>query len=85
MNILLWIVFGGVAGWVATLLMGADVGYGILANILIGIAGAFIGGFIADKVNFKEGKPGADRPTDIWSFVWAVAGAALLLFVISLF
>ncbi len=85
MNFLLWVVFGGVAGWVATLLMGSDAGYGVLANIVIGIVGAFIGGFIADKVNLKEGNPGADRPTDVWSFVWAVLGAVVLLFVISLF
>jgi len=85
MNFLLWIVFGGLAGWLATVLTGSDLGYGILANIIIGIVGAFIGGFIADKVRLKEGAPGADRPTDFWSFLWAVIGAVVLLFVIGLF
>ena len=84
MNFLLWVVFGGIAGWVATLLTGADAGYGVFGNIVIGIVGAFLGGFIADKINFKQGTPGADRPTDIWSFVWAVVGAVVLLFLIGL-
>ncbi len=85
MNFILWIVFGGLAGWIATMITGADAGYGVLANILIGIVGAFIGGFIGDKVHVKQGMPGADRPTNIWSFVWAVVGAVVLLFIISLF
>lgn len=84
MNFILWIIFGGLAGWIATMIMGADAGYGILANIIIGIIGAFLGGWIADKVNFKEGTPGADRPTSFWSFVWAVVGAVVLLFIVGL-
>jgi uncharacterized membrane protein YeaQ/YmgE (transglycosylase-associated protein family) len=84
MNFILWIIFGGLAGWIATMIMGADAGYGVLANIIIGIVGAFIGGWIADKVNVKEGAPGADRPTNIWSFVWAVVGAVVLLFIVGL-
>ncbi|MDQ3089813.1 MAG: GlsB/YeaQ/YmgE family stress response membrane protein [bacterium] len=84
MNFILWIVFGGLAGWIATMLTSTEPAYGILGNIVIGIIGAFLGGFIADKVNFKEGSPGADRPTDIWSFVWAVLGAVVLLFIVGL-
>lgn len=84
MNILLWIIFGGLAGWIATLITGADVGFGILGNIVVGIIGAFLGGWIADKVNFKAETPGADRPTTVWSFLWAVVGAVILLFVIGL-
>ncbi len=84
MNFILWIVFGGLAGWIATMIMGADAGYGVLANIIIGIIGAFIGGWIADRVNVKAGTPGADRPTNVWSFVWAVVGAVVLLFIVGL-
>lgn len=84
MNILLWIIFGGIAGWVASLIVGADGSLGIIGNIVVGIAGAFVGGWIADAVG-AGGDGGADRPTSIMSFVWAVVGAILLLLILNLF
>lgn len=83
MNILLWIIFGGVAGWLASVIIGNDPSMGILENIVVGIIGAFLGGWIADKVGLG-GKPGADRPTSIVSFVTAVIGAILLLVIVNL-
>jgi uncharacterized membrane protein YeaQ/YmgE (transglycosylase-associated protein family) len=44
MGILFWIIFGGLVGWVASLVMGTDSQQGILLNIVVGIIGAFIGG-----------------------------------------
>lgn len=83
MNIILWIVFGGLAGWIATMIMGAEAGIGIMGNIIVGIVGAFVGGLIADQLGMG-GKPGADRPTSILSFVWAVVGAVILLALLNL-
>lgn len=83
-NMLLWVVFGGIAGWVASVIAGADAGMGILANVLVGIAGAFVGGYIADRAGLG-GTPGVERPTGIMSFVFAVIGALLLLLIINLF
>ena len=83
MNLVLWLIFGGIAGWVASLIVGNDAGLGIIGNIVVGIVGAFIGGWIADQVGVKAGQPGADRPTSLWGFVWAVAGAVVLLFAIN--
>jgi uncharacterized membrane protein YeaQ/YmgE (transglycosylase-associated protein family) len=83
MNILLWIIFGGIAGWLASVIV-QGAGLGILWNIIVGIVGAFIGGWIADKTGIKPGQPGADRPTNIWGFVWAVVGAIVLLVLINL-
>lgn len=82
MNIILWILFGGIAGWVATLLMGQDPAIGIVGNIIIGILGAFLGGWIADSVG-AGGDQGAEQPTTFLSFVWAVIGAIILLFIIN--
>jgi uncharacterized membrane protein YeaQ/YmgE (transglycosylase-associated protein family) len=84
MNILLWIIFGGVAGWLATVLVGSDAGFGMLGNVIIGIIGAFIGGWIADKTGMAPGAPGADRPTSMMGFIWAVVGAVVLLFLVNL-
>lgn len=84
MNIVLWVVFGGLAGWVASLIMGNDAGLGIVGNVVVGIIGAFIGGWIADKTGVKPGEPGADRPSDLTGFIWAVVGAVVLLFILNL-
>ena len=43
-NIILWIVFGGIAGWLASLIMGKDASMGAIANIVVGVIGAIIGG-----------------------------------------
>lgn len=83
MNIILWVVFGGIAGWIASEIMGNDGGMGVVANIIVGIVGAFLGGWIADKFGVG-GAPGAERPTSIMSFVVAVLGAMLLLFLLNL-
>ncbi len=83
-NILLWVLFGGLAGWLASLITGDAAGLGILGNVLVGIAGAFVGGFIADRVGIGAETPGADRPTTLASFAWAVVGAVLLLVVLNL-
>lgn len=83
LNILLWVISGGVAGWVASLFMDNDAGLGIVGNIIVGIIGVFLGGFIMDKIGHGEA-PGADRPTSVWSFVTAVIGAVILLFILNL-
>ncbi len=84
MNIILWIIFGGVAGWVASMITGNDPGMGILANIVVGIIGALIGGWVADRLGVG-GEAGPDRPTSIVSFLVAVLGAVVLLFLLNLF
>ncbi len=48
LNIILWIIFGALAGWIASMLMRTDAEQGGLANVIIGILGALIGGWIAN-------------------------------------
>ena len=84
MNVLLWIVFGGLAGWLASMLVGDEAGLGMIGNVVVGIVGAFIGGFISDRIGVKPGQAGADRPTTLWGFIWAVIGAVILLLAINL-
>ena len=83
MNIFLWILFGGLAGWLASLIVGRGAEMGVLANVVVGIAGAFLGGWIADRLGFG-GKPGVERPTSFVSFFTAVLGAILFLFLLNL-
>ena len=84
MNILLWIVFGGLAGWIASLITGDDARIGIAGNVVIGIIGALIGGWLADKLGVG-GHAGAERPTTVWSFIIAVVGSLIVLFLANLF
>lgn len=78
-NIILWIVFGAVAGWLASLVMGRDSSMGAIGNIVVGIIGAFIGGFVMNAL-------GATGTTgfNLWSLFVAVLGAVILLFVVGL-
>lgn len=73
-----WIVIGGLAGWLASKFMNTDKDQGILANIVVGIIGAFIGGFVVNLL-------GGDGITgfNIWSFVVAVLGSVILLWILK--
>lgn len=75
MGLLSWVIFGALAGWVASIIAGTNQRQGCVMNIVIGVAGAFVGGFLA-KVLF--GQPIAIG-WDWQSFGVAVLGAVLLL------
>lgn len=74
MGIVSWIIFGGLAGWVASKLTGHDASMGILANVVVGIIGALVGGFVMSLI----GKSGVDG-FNIYSFLVAVGGSVLFL------
>ena len=49
-NILIWILLGALAGWIASMIMGRNAQMGALANIVVGIVGALIGGFLMNAL-----------------------------------
>ncbi|MFH1085783.1 MAG: GlsB/YeaQ/YmgE family stress response membrane protein [Chloroflexota bacterium] len=76
MGLITWVIFGALAGWVASLLTGTNSKQGCLTDIIIGVVGAFLGGFILNLVLGGGFSIGWD-----WrSFVVAVGGAVVLLF-----
>ncbi len=76
MGILIWIIFGLIAGVIAKLIMpGKDPG-GFIITILLGVAGALVGGFIGSALGF-----GPVDGFNFGSFVIAVLGAILLLWI----
>ncbi|WAC64979.1 GlsB/YeaQ/YmgE family stress response membrane protein [Pseudoxanthomonas sp. SL93] len=79
MSLIIWLVIGGIIGWLASIVMRRDAQQGILLNIVVGIAGSFIGGFLFSRflAGFLSGWP--------LSIVSALLGAVLLLLVINLF
>ncbi len=80
MNFLLWIIFGALAGWIASMIMGKDASMGAIANIIVGILGAFIGGFVFNQFG-AQGVSGFNLP----SLGVAVVGAVILLAIVSFF
>jgi uncharacterized membrane protein YeaQ/YmgE (transglycosylase-associated protein family) len=74
-----WIVLGGLAGWVASMIMGNNASQGLLGNIIVGIVGGLLGGFIFGLFG-TAGVTGFN----FWSFLVALVGAVVLLFLWSL-
>ncbi|HEX5797394.1 MAG TPA: GlsB/YeaQ/YmgE family stress response membrane protein [Candidatus Saccharimonadales bacterium] len=80
MDIILWVIFGALVGWIASIIMGTNKEQGGLANIIVGVVGAFIGGSIARTF----GEPGITG-FNLTSFLIALLGAMVLLGVVNLF
>ncbi len=77
-DILVWIVIGGLAGWLASVVVRGG-GMGVLMNVIVGIIGAFIGGLVVELFG-GAGFTG----WNLWSFFVAFLGAAVLLLVVRL-
>jgi uncharacterized membrane protein YeaQ/YmgE (transglycosylase-associated protein family) len=79
MSILLWVVFGLIAGALAKFLMPGNQPGGILMTIALGIVGAVVGGFIGTQIGF-----GDISGFDFRSMLLAVGGGVLVLFIYGL-
>ena len=79
MNFLVWIIFGALAGWIASIVMGKNKQMGALANIIVGIIGAWLGGWIMGLFGY-QGVTGFNLP----SILIAIGGAVVLLFIVGL-
>jgi len=80
MNFLVWIIFGALAGWIASMVMGKNKQMGAIANIVVGIIGAWLGSWIFGLLG-GQGVTGFN----FQSILIAIVGAVVLLFVVSLF
>ena len=78
MGIILWIVFGALVGWVASLIMKTDAEQGALLNIIIGVVGAVIGGWLMSFF----GKSGVEG-FNLYSFLVALLGACVLIAIVT--
>lgn len=74
MNILLWIVFGAIAGWVASMIMKTDWEQGTLMDIILGVVGSVVGGYMMEFFG-QSGVTGFN----VYSLVVAVVGAVALI------
>lgn len=79
MSLLIYIIFGGLVGWIASMLMGTDGQQGIVLNIVVGVVGAALGSWIFSLL----GLSGSITGFNIGSFVVAIVGAVVLIAVVK--
>jgi uncharacterized membrane protein YeaQ/YmgE (transglycosylase-associated protein family) len=77
-NLLVWLILGGIIGWIASLVTRTDAQQGIVLNIVVGVSGAFVG-----ALAFYRGE--MHRPVELESFIVALLGSILLLALTNLF
>jgi uncharacterized membrane protein YeaQ/YmgE (transglycosylase-associated protein family) len=77
MGIIIWLIVGGIVGWLASLLMKRDAQQGILLNIVVGIVGAVLAGWIFGG--------GINEAITIRTFLFSIVGAVILLAIVNLF
>jgi uncharacterized membrane protein YeaQ/YmgE (transglycosylase-associated protein family) len=80
MGIILWIIFGALAGWIASIIMKTNYRQGTMMDIIMGILGSMVGGFLMGLL----GKSGVNG-FNLYSFVVAVIGAVVVIYVGRMF
>ncbi len=78
-SLIVWIIVGALAGWIASMIMKTDAEMGALANIIVGIVGALLGGWLVGLFGIEV----ADGELSIPSILTAILGAVVLLAIIK--
>ena len=77
MGIIIWLIVGGIVGWLASLIMKRDAQQGISLNVVVGIVGALLAGWIFGG--------GINEAITIRTFLFSIVGAVILLAIVNLF
>jgi uncharacterized membrane protein YeaQ/YmgE (transglycosylase-associated protein family) len=83
-NFILWLVFGALVGWLASLVMRTDAQQGTLMNIVVGIVGAFLGGLIFNLLGIG-GANINNSDFSLTSLIVSFIGAVVLLGIVNMF
>ena len=78
MGLIMWLIVGGVVGWLASMVMRTDAQQGIILNIVVGIIGAFLGGLLLGRGNINN------SALTLTSFLVSLVGAIILLAIVNL-
>lgn len=78
MGIIVWLIVGGICGWLASMIMRTDAQQGILLNVIVGIVGAAIAGFLLG------GGKSLNNAITVESFLYSLLGAVVLLGIVNL-
>lgn len=82
MGILVWLIVGGVCGWLASIIMRTDAQQGILLNVVVGIVGALLAGFVVSPM---LGIGTINQGISLATFLVSLVGAVILLAIVNLF
>jgi uncharacterized membrane protein YeaQ/YmgE (transglycosylase-associated protein family) len=82
MGIIVWLIVGGVVGWLASIIMRTDAQQGILLNVVVGIVGALLAGFVVSPL---LGIGTINQGLSMGTFLVSLAGAVILLAIVNLF
>lgn len=82
MGIIVWLVMGGLVGWIASMIMGTNAQQGIILNIVVGIVGALIGGWLIGPL---IGAGSINDGITFMSFIVSLIGAVILLAIVGFF
>jgi uncharacterized membrane protein YeaQ/YmgE (transglycosylase-associated protein family) len=82
MNFIIWLVVGGVIGWIASLIMKTDAQQGLVLNVVVGIVGALIGGWLLSPLVGAGTLNQADF--SLPGLFVSLVGAVILLFIVNL-
>ena len=83
MNFIIWIVIGGILGWIASMIMRINAQQGLLLNVLVGIVGALLGGWLLAPL-FGTGTIN-QSDFSVGSLVVSLLGSVILLAIVNLF
>jgi uncharacterized membrane protein YeaQ/YmgE (transglycosylase-associated protein family) len=78
MGLIIWLIIGGVVGWLASIIMRTNGQQGILLNIVVGIVGAFLGGLIMGRGTINN------SGLSVTTFLVSLLGAVILLAIVNL-
>ena len=81
---IVWLIVGGIIGWLASLVMKTDAQQGVFLNIIVGIVGAFLGGWLGSVMGIG-GADINDGAFNLSSLLLSLVGAIVLLAIVNLF
>ena len=82
MNLIIWLVVGGLIGWIASLIMRTDAQQGLVLNVVVGIIGALVGGWLLSPLVGAGTVNQGDF--SLMGLLVSLAGAVVVLFVVNL-
>lgn len=82
MNFIIWLVVGGLVGWIASMVMGTNAQQGMFLNVIVGIVGALLGGWLISPL---VGIPTINQNAfSAGALLVSLVGAVILLFIVKL-
>jgi len=79
-NLIAWVIVGAIAGWLASIVMKTNSSQGLLMDIIVGVVGVFIGGFVLTQLGVGSGVTGINLTSILVAFI----GAVILLGILRL-